>query len=209
MPAIVRKTSTKVVNGRVSPKSRSDITDICYTIVKLPAGRGYTHVVSPRQLEKFIEIIPDWTMLSKNLETIELASGYHDAFGYQAMYRRRKTGIIALCAWPKELWSPLWLSFFRQHRPIFDALGVEYQVGLTGAKCRFTIAQARAFSLLHVFMHELGHHRDTMRRRGPNLPNVEPVAEDFANRYFDTLLPIYWERFGHPAAGKTNQSALK
>lgn len=33
--------------------------------------------------------------------------------------------------------------------------------------CRFTPDQIRAFQLLHVFLHELGHHRDCVKRPNP------------------------------------------
>lgn len=203
MATIVRRTSTKVIDGRVSPKNRADITQPNgYRIVKTLPGRGYTHVVSQRQLEKFIELIPNWGRLSERLETIEISHGHQDYYGFHAMYRRRKTAIIALCAWPKALWTPLWLPFFHQHRHILDAIGVPYHIRLTEARCLFTVAQARAFTLLHVFMHEVGHNWDALHRRGPCLPNVEPFAEDFANSHFQLLLPLYRERFGDPALSR-------
>jgi hypothetical protein len=65
--------------------------------------------------------------------------------------------------------------------------------------CHFSVAQARAFSLLNVFLHEVGHHRDSLRRRGVGLPGKEQVAEDFARSHFEMLLPLYKERFGDPA----------
>lgn len=200
MPAIVRRTSTKVIDGRVSPKSRSDLSTINgYLIEKFPAGRGFRHVVSPTQLAAFIELIPDWGDHSHRLKRICLIGGSDDYFGYHARYRQVNSAMIALSAWSKKMWMPLSLGFFREHRDIFDALGVGYQLGLTAANCRFTVAQARAFTLLHVFMHELGHHRDWLRRRGVKLPGKEEYAETFARRHFDLLLPAYKTRFGDPS----------
>lgn len=81
----------------------------------------------------------------------------------------------------------------------FDALGLSYDTRpLTHVFCRFTIAQARAFTLLHVFLHELGHHFDWLSRRGAYCQRSEEFAEDFANRFFTSLLPAYFSRFGDP-----------
>jgi len=198
-PAVVRRTSTKVVDGTVCTKSRFERTTVAgISIIKQPAGRGFTHVVSPAQLNKFIGIIPDWSSLSYRLQDILLVPGHLDYFGYHTTYRRRNTAMIALHAWPKDLWRPLPSGFFRYHRPIFDALGVVYQVRLHEVDCQFTVPQARAFSLLHVFLHEIGHHQDWLRRRGQRLPGKETYADDFANSYLDLLLPRFKEIFGDP-----------
>lgn len=90
------------------------------------------------------------------------------------------------------------MGFFQHHRHIFEALQVPYEIKTNEVICRFTVAQARAFSLLHVFLHELGHHQDWLRRRGPGLPDKEAFADDFANQYFEELLPVYVKRFGDP-----------
>ncbi len=200
MLAVVRKTSTKVVGGRVTRKSRSDLSEVNgYVVERVAAGRGFRHVVSPRQLESFIELIPGWREYSFRLERILLSRGYENAFGYHEFFRREKVATIALCPWPKALWTPISLPFFYEHRRVIEALGVPYDIGLRRATCRFTVAQAKAFSLLHVFLHEVGHHRDWLRRRGVKLRGKEQIAEDFANRLFETMLPLYRDRFGDPA----------
>lgn len=200
MPAAVRKTSTKVVGGRVDRKNRSDLSEVNgYVIEKVAAGRGFKHVVSSGQLESFIELIPDWNEHSFRLERILLSRGYINKFGYYEFFRREKIATIALCPWPKDLWRPISLSFFDEHRHVIDALGVPHETRGHRVTCRFSVAQARAFSLLHVFLHEVGHHRDWLRRRGVRLRGREAIAEDFANRLFETMLPLYKARFGDPA----------
>lgn len=200
MPAVVRKTSTKVVGGRVTRKSRSDLSEVHgYVIEKVAAGKGFTHVVSARQLERFIELIPNWSALSSRLERIVLDHGQPNYFGYHQFHHREKTATIALCAWPKELWTPLSPRFFSEHREIFETLGVSYQINLTRVTCHFSVAQARAFSLLNVFLHEVGHHHDSLRRRGVGLPGKERIAEEFARGLFETMLPLYQAQFGDPA----------
>jgi hypothetical protein len=199
MPSIVRRTSTKVVDGRVTRKSRSDLSDgRGYFIRKEPAGRGFTHVVSPNQLREFLKIVPGWPEVAYRLNAIVLTKGSRDTFGYHAFSSRVKVATIALCAWPKMLWTPLSPRFYQENRRTLEALGVDCRKDLKGVTARFTVAQARAFSLLDVFMHELGHHRDWLHRRGRGLPNKERFAEEYAERHFAGLLPIYCEKFGDP-----------
>ncbi len=200
MPRIVRRTSTKVINGVVSPKNREDATDPRpYEIIRKPAGRGFRHVVSAGQLEQFISIIPAADELLEGVERIVLGGG-DSAFGWHYRSHRRKVAEIELCAWPKSLWAPMSLWYFRLHQRYFDAFNVGYSLDERPIVCRFNTAQARAFSLLHVFLHELGHHHDWKHRRGDYLPGEEPYADEFAFRYLDQLLPLYREKFGDPAA---------
>lgn len=199
MPAIVRRTSTKVVDGRVTRKSRTNWSSVDGCVIRnYPAGRGYRHVVSPKQLREFLEIIPHWAKHSYRLESVALVGAKQDSFGYFTSFQHAKVSMIALCAWPKNLWLELSPGFFHNHREIFEQLGVAYKFRIDRVICEFTVAQARAFMLLNVFMHELGHHRDWLRRRGHPLPGKEEVAEDFARRYWDMLHPLYCERFGDP-----------
>jgi hypothetical protein len=199
MPSLVRRTSTKVVNGRVTRKSRSILSEDCgYQIRKEPAGRGFTHVVSPAQLREFLKIVPGWSEAAFRLGEIVLAGGSRKSFGYHSSFRHSKLGLIALCAWPKELWIPVSTEFHQENRRVLEALGVDCRKELSGMTARFTIAQARAFSLLDVFLHELGHHQDWLRRRGYRLPDTERIAEAYAAGRFASLLPVYCEKFGDP-----------
>lgn len=201
MPRIVRRTSTKVINGVVSPKNREDATDPRpYAIIRESAGRGFRHVVSARHLEQFIRLIPDADQLLQGVEKIILSGGSEKVYGWHRELWRWKVATIELCAWTKDIWAPMSIRYFRQHQPYIDALGVTYSLGESPILCRFTMAQARAFSLLHVFMHELGHHQDWKRRRGGRMKGLEAYADEFALRYFDLLLPLYREKFGDPAA---------
>lgn len=200
MPRIVRKTATKVADGQVDRKSRSTLSEIddCW-IRKEPAGKGYTHVVSQRQLEKFIALIPDWNHWSYRLRGILLQHGERDVFGSHFFSRRLHAGVIALCAWPSELSIDLPEEYFHEHREVLAVLGVRFSRKADGMKCNFTVAQARAFMLLHVFLHELGHHRDRHRRPAYGLKGREEFAEHFANQWLADLLPRYIVAFGDPA----------
>ena len=61
----------------------------------------------------------------------------------------------------------------------------------------WTEAQARAFQLLHILPHELGHHHDRMTTRTRRYAaRGEPYAEEYANRVLDDVWPAYISRFG-------------
>ena len=70
------------------------------------------------------------------------------------------------------------------HREILDWLEVE----CGGTEVRWMESQARAFQLLHILPHELGHHHDCMTTRTQRYAaSGEPYAEAYANRVFDEL----------------------
>ena len=61
---------------------------------------------------------------------------------------------------------------------------------------RWTENQARAFQLLHVLPHELGHHHDRMTNRSKlRIARGEPFAEDYAIRVMNGVFPFYTRRF--------------
>jgi hypothetical protein len=99
------------------------------------------------------------------LERIVLASYSQEAEAAHFYYHREETGAIFLGAWPDDLWSEYPAPYFNDHQQIFDRLGVSYDRLEDRVMCRFTEAQARAFMLLHVFMHELGHHFDRIHQK--------------------------------------------
>jgi hypothetical protein len=58
--------------------------------------------------------------------------------------------------------------------------------------CHFTEATARAYQLLHVLLHEIGHHHDLMTTRSrKECARGETYAEEYAYRY-EALI---WERY--------------
>lgn len=66
--------------------------------------------------------------------------------------------------------------------------------------CLFDRRQARAYQLLHVLLHELGHHRDAIRapHRGYCVRG-ESYAEHYANRHADKIWSRYERAFGRIA----------
>jgi hypothetical protein len=128
-----------------------------------------------RDVERFVELIPHWDEFSTDLRWIVLAADT----GCMGFYR---SGELAVCAWDAALWHedscPRWL---RQHRDVLDRLGVVVRNRGPRLVAEWTEEQARAFQLLHIFLHELGHHVDRMTTRSRQRPaRGEPFAESFA-----------------------------
>ena len=72
-----RRSATKVKDGRVQRKNRHRPTGHDgYVLDRDSPGRGFRHVVSKRDVQAFIDIVPDWDRFSERLERIVLAS--HD-----------------------------------------------------------------------------------------------------------------------------------
>jgi hypothetical protein len=204
MPAAFnRRTATKVKDGRVQRKNRHRPTGHDgYVLDRESPGRGFRHVVSKRDVQAFIDIIPEWHRLSERLERIVLASPSDGCDGLYQFYHREETGAIFLHAWRDDLWTDLSTTYFDSHQHIFERFGVSYDRMKDHVTCRFTEAQARAFMLVHVFMHELGHHYDRIHQKHIGSSKGEHYAERFANSRFDQLFPVYVRVFGCPGSGR-------
>lgn len=194
-----RRTALKVRDGQVQKKNRHIPTGHLGCVIDRESpGRGYRHVVCKRDLQDFIDIIPKWPALSERLERIVLVPA-GDADGCHEFFHREETGAIYLHAWHEDLWVTWDNGYFDTHSEIFLRLGVSHDRHKDKVDCRFTDAQARAYMLLHVFMHELGHHWDRITQKHLNSKRGEDFAERFANRHFDLLYPDYVRVFGDPA----------
>ncbi len=93
-----------------------------------------------------------------------------------------RRGEVGVCAWDADLWwEDMALSWWREHAYTLERLGVSIRKVGYRRVAEWTEDQARAFQLLHVFLHELGHHHDrwTTRRRR-QCGDGEPYAESFA-----------------------------
>jgi hypothetical protein len=197
-----RRTATKVKAGRVQRKNHHRPTGHeGYVLDRESPGRGFRHVLSKRDIQAFIDLIPGWDRYSERLERIVLARPVNSWDGAHVFYFREETGSIFLYAWREDLWIELAGSYFDSHRGIFETLGVSFDRGNECSVCRFTEPQARAFMLLHVFMHELGHHYDRIHQKHPHSSKGEDYAEKFALSRFEQLFPVYVAMFGHPGRG--------
>jgi hypothetical protein len=158
-------------------------------------GDGYRHLLLKRDIELFVSLLLDWDELSRGLRAIVLAPGHPSCLGWH------RPGIVAVCAWERELaqwWSA---DFFSDHAAVLDRLGVEHEPrveeGEPGFFCKFNESSARGFLLVHVLMHELGHHHDRMTTRSQrDCGRGEPYAEQYALRYAELLWDRYFQVFG-------------
>jgi hypothetical protein len=207
-----RRTAMKVRDGRVQKKNRHTFTGTLGCVIDRESpGRGFRHVLTKEDLRAFIELFPDWERVSTRLERIVLASCAADWDGLYEFYHREKTGGIFLHAWPEELWIEVSPPYYFDHEAIFARLGVSATIpwAKEGERivkghvtCRFTEAQAQAFMLLHVFVHELGHHYFRLQQKHHSSGGSgEAYAEKFATSRWEQLYPKYVDVFGDPARG--------
>jgi hypothetical protein len=158
-----------------------------------PPGEGYRHVVSIPQLRAFVELLPDWDEVALGLRGIVLDVGQAPTMGWY-----NNGGVVAVCAWERQLWwhhSDPW--FEDTHGDILDLLHVERTRKGDHYEIHWTEEQARAFQLLHILPHEVGHHHDRMTtRRKSRSGRGEPYAETYALWVLDVVWPSYARRFG-------------
>jgi hypothetical protein len=152
-------------------------------------------VLLKRDIEHFLALLPDWNELSRGLVAIVLAPGDPTCLGWH------RPGIVAVCAWERKLAQWCNGDFVFDHRQVLDRLGVECEprkkAGEPGFMCKFTEASVRGFLLMHVLLHELGHHHDRMTTRSrQDCGRGEDYAEQYALRYAAQLWERYFKVFG-------------
>ncbi len=192
-----RKTATKVKNGRVQKKNRQEPTPNYWNTrqeelqldIEKP-GKGYKHFLKKRDIVKFLELLPNWEELNVELDAVILARGGGEDGWYS-------DGVVAICAWEKDKTVSLCKEYFNEHKKIFDRLNLEYEVKANAVVCHFTEDQIRAYQLLHIFLHELGHHHDRIstKDRLDNAPRGEKYAEDYALKYEKIIWTRFFEEF--------------
>jgi hypothetical protein len=199
-----RKVTPEVKDGLVRKKDRHQLTAAMgYVISREPAGHGSRHILSARDVRDFADLIPGWDELSIGIESIVMTAGGKDHHGRYRTYRLERTSSIEIPAWDGDLWIRHSRPFFDEHRAFFERIGLAFDEG-EGAgedevECRYTEAQARAFLLLHVFLHELGHHVDRMQTKQRKAGvRGEAFAERWANDLAARIWPRYVQRFGDP-----------
>lgn len=212
-----RKTAPGVKDGRTQRKNRVAQTPDLWTytpsspaIERQPPGEGNRHYLLKRDVECFIGLLPDWTELSRGLKLILLATGQPDCMGWY------QPGIVAICAEERELVQDWDRDFFLEHRETLDKLNVAVEVAewaddpdrtgrtsdidsstVGSIRCHFSPQTMKAFQLLHIFLHELGHHHDRMTTRSKRQPcRGERYAEDYAVKYADQIWDRYCRQFG-------------
>ena len=195
-----RKTAPKVRGGKTQRKQNHRLTPSYWNtsggelvVDQQRPGKGFKHYLKKRDLWSFIELIPNWEHISEGLRAVVLERG--DFTGVDGYYYY--LGVISLTAWPVE--ENIWVSpqFERGHSALFDRLGINRVVKEDGYVCYFSADQIRAYQLLHVFLHELGHHVDRMSTKAQQVcGRGEAFAEDFAWEWEAKIWHDYQEVFG-------------
>ena len=188
-----RKSTPRVKAGRVQKKNNWSLSGDYYEIPqpmpvvdRLRPGKGYRHILRQKDIHQFIALLPDWAELSRGLNAIVLVSGDSGADGVY------DTGVVEISAWRADLWEEWYVESYEEERDIVERLGVQVERRPSGVLLKWTEGQARAYQLLHVFLHELGHHHDRLTTKPGGRPNRgESYAEMYARRYADQI----WERY--------------
>lgn len=194
-----RRTTPGVVAGRVQRKNRRELTpDYAHgrfeglRFDRRSPGRGYRHVVGRRDVDRFVRLLPEWDELSTGLEGIVLAPGEPRVEGWCT------PGVVALCAWQADLETVEHRVHVEDHAEVLDVLGVRWEpLPRDRARVLWTEPTVRAYQLLHVLLHELGHHHDRMTTRSQReCSRGEGYAEAYATRHAARVLDDYLRVFG-------------
>ncbi len=192
-----RKTAPRVVRGKVQRKNRWALTPNYWnTPQELPVldrqrpGSGYRHLLTKKDLARFIAILPEWEELSKGLHAVILAPGDLYADGWC------NARAVAVTAWERDYWRSVYPGYYIEHRALFERLEVPIEQTGEDWLCKFDQDSARAFQLLHVFTHELGHHHDRITTKSKRRASRgEDYAEEYARRYEQIIWHRYFEVF--------------
>ena len=195
---INRKTTPKVAGGKPLRKNNHKLTPNYWNtqqeiiqIDEQKPGKGYKHFLKKKDILKFLEIIPNWEELSIDLDAIVLEEG---GYGYDGRYYN--DGVICISAWEKEQDILIGKQYFLEHQEIFNRLGIKYTEEEKGFFCEFTPEQIKAYQLLHILLHELGHHYDRIKTKSKyKSSRGEKYAEDFAIKKEKEIWNRYQEVF--------------
>lgn len=199
MQSANRKSTPRVVDGLVRKKNNWKLSPDYYQapdrrsvmIDRKRPGAGYRHVLNKSDIYRFLEILPDWDKLAIGLNAVVLAPGEDDTDGYHI------PGAVHICAWESELLREHSRSHYEAHRRVFERLNVECKETEDGwYLCLFTEPSIRAYQLLHILLHELGHHHDRMTtRRQKSASRGEKYAEDYALQHEAMIWRAYQSAF--------------
>jgi hypothetical protein len=181
-----RRTAPKVRGGKVQKKNNWEQSpNMFYTlqdeilVERKRAGKGFKHLIRKQEVYEFFELIPDWQKVSQGLDGVVLDGGSRSLLG------RYNWSVITLFAWETEIvWNCATEKFVREHEEVFDMLNIPYSPSEDEKgyfRVGFTESSAKSFLLIHVFLHELGHHVDKMTsRQQESCGRGEDFAEGWA-----------------------------
>lgn len=193
-----RRTATKVKNGRVQKKNNHKLTPNYWNtrqdvlqIDMEPAGKGYKHFLKKRDIIKFLEILPNWEEIDVEFDAILLAAGEYNTDGWYT------NGVVGICAWEKEMTRSSSIEYFNDHKDLFDRLNLRYEIKKDSVICHWEEYQIRAYLLLHILLHEIGHHHDRVTTKSKRyIARGEEYAESYAIKYEKIIWNRYFECFG-------------
>lgn len=169
-----------------------------FSVHRRSPGRQRYHPASPDDVRRFVQLIPGWQRVADDLDGVLLcgpwSAEYYDTEGLYGQH-----GIV-LFSWPKDPRLSMWYAFTRHVPDTIRYLGLKERKRDRSFQSLWTPAQARAYVLLFVLLHEIGHHvdwvmsRDVHRRRRAG--RGEPFAEDWAAEYRHRMWDDYVSAFG-------------
>src|SRR5687768_15974947 len=118
-----RRTAMRVRDGRVLKKNNWRLDARDYRVlpqdeIRLDRRRpseGSRHLITIAELRRFVELLPDWDDVAVGLDAIVLDSAT-DCAGWCG------PGVVAICAWPHDLWDWWPVKMVEEHRQILDLL---------------------------------------------------------------------------------------
>ncbi len=190
-----RKSAPKVIDGRTQRKNRSRPTRTAPLIRREQPGAGHRHYLRKNDILKFIDILPDWNEISEGLHEIILAKAEEDTDGWF------RPGQVAICACECELVYCVDVEHVQEHAALYRRLGIQYTRDSDEKGPYYLVeyspSSRRAFQLLHVFLHELGHHHDWMTSDSSvGADRGESYAEQYAYKNEAVIFDRYVEAFG-------------
>src|ERR1700747_3087600 len=119
-----RKTAPKVQGGKALRKNNWDpntdavmLAGTAVAFERRRPGPGYRHLLRKADLERFIALLPDWDELAAGLRYVVLDAGEYEVCGWHT------NGVVAVCAWERDLWIDYHPDFVQQHQWLLDRLG--------------------------------------------------------------------------------------
>jgi hypothetical protein len=192
-----RKTTPRVVHGKVQRKHRNDrgrdySNTRQVTVLREQPHAGYRHVLSPGDITAFINLLPQWDELAIGLHTILLSNRSWRCDGWFV------PGTVAVCAWEAGLVRTMSPWYFEDHADLFRRLHVPCRRLDDGDYlAEFTEWGVRSFQLLHILLHELGHHHDRMTSPSrKQATRGERYAEEYARTHEHVVWNLYLRAFG-------------
>ena len=195
-----RKSAPQVVKGRVQKKNNLNPSFDYYfspspgmvVVDRRRPGEGYKHVLETRDIYRFLELLPDWNNLAVGLNAIVMAPGEDTTDGWH------EPGVVHVCAWESGLWRETSQGYYDDHKDIFERIGViSEDLGDGFHLCKFDEPAVRAYQLLHILLHELGHHHDRMTTRlQKRASRGEKYAEEYARLHEAAIWQAYQKQFG-------------